>query len=116
MMIACHVTVIGDKENECVLQQPSLLQCRPNPANLFVNKGNGAVIAASRTADLVEAQIALPKRRRMLCVALRVTLSPVANVRRGHVILAISLHESLRRIVRAMGSGERNLQEERRWF
>ncbi len=114
-MVAGHVAVVGGEHNQRFLQPSPPLQCIQDPADLVVHKFHGAIVALPGTAYLGIAQVAMPDVV-AIAAAGGVFLSPLAHLRFGQVSILILLPETLRRIIGAVRTGKRHLQEEGVWL
>src|SRR4051794_5422964 len=110
-MVAEHVAVIGEEDDERLLQDVAPRQRLDNAADLFIDETDGAVVALSRAAHLIGAEIAMPGIA-FRSAARRVSLRPATNLGGRQFRVSISAPEALRRIVRTMRSGEGHLEEE----
>ena len=112
-MVELHVAVVGDVQDQRVLEQPEALQPLLQPAQLVVDVGDATHVADAHPVVLLRRDRAVPCGRRGAGHGHVVPFAPVAMDGARDVSVGVHVPERLRRAEGRVGRTERKPHKER---
>ncbi len=110
MVVAEHIAVVGKEEDQRVVVQASSLQSGYDAPDLLIDERHRAVVGPAGFFCLAEAEVAVPHTRVGRLLMSGVPVGPVSDIGGGHIVHAVHIQESLRRVVGAVRPGEGDFQ------
>ena len=113
VVIAQHVAVVGEEDDQCVVVPASFFQHLQDATNFFVQEGHVGVVPVSRAFGLVHTEIAVPQTRIGWRLVRRKSSGPLAHVWSRHVGIRVHVPEAGRWVVRTVRAFKRDFEQER---
>ena len=115
IVVAHHIAVIRYEKDESIVIHTFVFQCLNDTPYLFVDKSNIGIIVSLGITDIFITEISVRGIRGSLfgIQPLCVSTAPIPYRRVGNIGVIIHIQKTLRRIIRTVGTGKRDFEEQR---